>query len=99
MISRFVRVSWGLEYTNAFFHISNIKSYIQSFQKKIEVDQTTKMNEEIAISAQDRMEEEINQTIRGCDSLTKEELFEYLTGWIQYFKYQLANTNEINKSI
>ena len=57
------------------------------------------MSEEIAFSAQDRMEEEINQTIRTSDELTREELFEYLTGWIQYFEYHLNNIQKIEKSI
>jgi hypothetical protein len=98
MTSRFVRVSWGLQYTDAFLHIDTIKAYIQSFQKDREVDSTTKMKESIAFTAQDRMEEEIFQTIRTSDRLTQEELFEYLTGWIKYFEYQ-NNTEKLKKLI
>jgi len=99
MNARFVRVGWGLERTDAFLHFSVFKEYIQSLQRGVEVDQTTKMNEEMAQLAQDRMEEEINQTIRTCDQLTKDELIEYTTGWVEYFKRALANTSNIKNEI
>src|SRR5882724_4374139 len=99
MTTRFVQVSWGLEYTQTFLHFHTIKVYIQSFQQDREVDQTTKMGEEIALSAQDRMEEEINQHIRISDRLAKEELFEYLTRWVNYFEFNLNNTQRIEEYI
>ena len=99
MTARFVRVSWGLEYTEAFLEIGKIKSYIQSFQNGREVDDTTKMSESIAWNAQNRMEEEILQTIRTCDTLTKEELFDYLTGWIEYFERNVNSNYSIVQKI
>jgi len=57
------------------------------------------MGEEIALSAQDRMEEEINQHIRISDRLAKEELFEYLTRWVNYFEFNLNNTQRIEEYI
>jgi hypothetical protein len=57
------------------------------------------MSESIAYSAQDRMDEEINQTIRTCDQLTKEELFEYLTDWIQYLESYLKAPQKLEQLI
>ena len=95
MTTRFVQVSWGLEYTEVFLNIDKIKAYIQSYQNGVNIDNTTKMSERIALSAQDRMDEEIHQHIRISDTLAKEELHDYLTGWINYFDSNLVNTKNI----
>lgn len=99
MTTRFVQVSWGLEYTEVFLNIDKIKAYIQSYQNGVNIDNTTKMSERIALSAQDRMDEEIHQHIRISDILAKEELHDYLTGWINYFDSNLVNTKNIENKI
>lgn len=99
MTTLFRAVSWGFDYTDAFFGISIIKAYMQSFQKDIEVDSTTKIHESIANSAQNAMEREIAQHIRISDKLAKEELFDYLTGWANYFEYILNNPQLVKEKI
>jgi hypothetical protein len=99
MKTRFVQVSWGFQYTNVFLNIDKAKAYIQSFQNNREVDSTTKASEEIASSAQDRMEEEILQHIRISNELAKEELYDYLTGWIEYFEIALATPQRLEEAI
>ena len=99
MTTRFVQVSWGLQYTDVFLYIDKIKAYMQSYQNGVNIDNTTKMSESIALLAQDRMEEEIHQHIRISDALAKEELHDYLIGWINYFDSNLANTKSIENQI
>lgn len=99
MITRFVQVSWGLQYTDTFLHIDTIKAYIQSYQKGEPVSSSTAIAESIASNSQDRMNEEIHQHIRISNDLAKEELYEYLTGWIPYFERNLKSSQYIETQI
>jgi hypothetical protein len=99
MTTFFRAVSWGFQYTNAFLQINTVKEYIQFFQKGMDVNDSANMKESIAYSAQNAMEEEIAQHIRISDKLAKQELYEYLTGWIEYFEISLANPERIEKEI
>jgi hypothetical protein len=99
MTTFFRAVSWGFEYTNVFLHIGMVKECIQSFQKGRDIGSTTKMSERLAYSAQDAMQEEIAQHIRISDKLAKNELYDYLTGWIEYFEINLANPQRIEAEI
>lgn len=99
MTTRFVQVSWGLQYTDTFLHIDTIKAYIQCYQKGQPVDSSTAIAESIASSSQDRMNEEIHQHIRISNALAKEELYDYLTGWINYFERNLKSSQYIESQI
>jgi hypothetical protein len=99
MQTRFVQVSWGFQFTNAFLHISVIKAYMQSFERGIEVQSHIRGKVDLAFSSQDRMEEEILQHIRISDKLAKEELQDYLQEWVSYFEKCLKHPEIIEKII
>lgn len=99
MTTRFTEVTWGLQYTEAFLHIDTIKTYIQNFQNGREMYDSDRIKESIAFSAQNAMEQSIKQHIRISDKLAKEELFDYLTEWANYFEYNLNNPLNIEKAI
>lgn len=93
MLTRFVQVSWGLDHTNTFLNVNTIKEFLQSLKKHGELSSNCISIIEIASLSQDRMQEEIAQHIRISDKMAKEELYDYLTGWIEHFELCLANTD------
>src|SRR5882757_3717868 len=86
MKAEFVRVAWGISFTNALLSFDHIKEHIQSLQNGGFQAGTLKSSYDLAITGQQRMEEEILQTLRTTDAITQAELFEYIIPWRDYFQ-------------
>lgn len=95
MESIFVRCNWGIQYTDALLQLSNIKSYIQAVQNDNSTEYFFKYTVDLATGAQVHMEKDILQTLRGSDLLTKNELFDLLKGWRDYFGVYVSDLKNL----